>query len=151
VKPSGKGKDMKNTAKTSLEVSPHHVGLSVPDLEASIKWYQEKLGFNLERQVFIQQIPARVAFLVNGGFRIELFEVAGASPLPEARRFPNQDLKTHGTKHLSLGVKDVLKTMEILKNRAVDVAMEGVVEGKPMAFIRDNSGNLIEINKMGRP
>jgi len=31
------------------------------------------------------------------------------------------------------------------------VAMENVVEGKPMAFIRDNSGNLIEINEVGRP
>jgi len=137
--------------KESLEIIPHHVGLSVPDLAASIKWYREKLGFNVEKQLFIEQIPAKIAFLVNGKFRLELFEVAGATRLPEARRFPNQDLMTHGTKHLSLGVKDVRKTMDILKNRGVDVAMESAVEGKPMAFIRDNSGNLIEINEVGRP
>ena len=135
----------------TLEITPHHVGLSVPDLEASIKWYQEKLGFSLEKRIFLEQIPAKIAFLQNGKFRLELFEVAGAAALPEARRSPNQDLMTHGTKHLSLGVKDVRKAMEILKSRGVDVAMENVVEGKPMAFIRDNSGNLIEINEVGRP
>ena len=135
----------------TIKITPHHVGLSVPDLEASIKWYQEKLGFNLEKRVFIEQIPAKIAFLLNGKFRLELFEVAGAAALPEARRSPNQDLMTHGTKHLSLGVKDVRKAMAILKSRGVDVAMENVVEGKPMAFIRDNSGNLIEINEVGRP
>lgn len=134
----------------SLKIIPHHVGLSVPDLAASVKWYEEKLGFKLEKQVFIEQIPAKVAFLTNGDFRIELFEVAGAAPLPEDRRFPNRDLKTHGLKHFSLGVKDVHEAVDILKSRGVDVAMEGVVEGNAMAFIRDNSGNLIEINQVGR-
>jgi methylmalonyl-CoA/ethylmalonyl-CoA epimerase len=135
----------------TIKIAPHHVGLSIPDLEASIKWYQEKLGFSLEKRIFIEQIPAKIAFLLNGKFRLELFEVAGAAALPEARRSPNQDLMTHGTKHLSLGVKDVRKAMAILKSRGVDVAMEDVVEGKPMAFIRDNSGNLIEINEVGSP
>jgi methylmalonyl-CoA/ethylmalonyl-CoA epimerase len=142
---------MKKTAGESFEIIPHHVGLSVSDLEVSVKWYQEKLGFKLEKSLFIEQIPARVAFLVNGDFRLELFELSGAASMPEARRFPDQDLKTHGTKHLSLGVKDVRKTLEILKKRGVDVAMESVVEDKPMAFIRDNSGILIEINEVGRP
>jgi methylmalonyl-CoA/ethylmalonyl-CoA epimerase len=142
---------MKIKASESFEIIPHHVGLSVPDLEASIKWYREKLGFSVEKQLFIEQIPARIAFLVNDKFRLELFEVAGAACLPQERRFPDQDLKTHGTKHLSLGVKDVRKTMDILKNRGVDVAMESVVEDKPMAFIRDNCGNLIEINEVGAP
>jgi methylmalonyl-CoA/ethylmalonyl-CoA epimerase len=137
--------------KKSFGIIPHHVGISVPDLEASVKWYQEKLGFRVEKRQVIQQIPARIAFLVNGDFRIELFEVAGASPLPGDRRIPDRDLKTHGTKHLALGVKDVRQTMEILKSSGVDVAMESAVEGKPMAFIRDNSGNLIEINQVGSP
>jgi methylmalonyl-CoA/ethylmalonyl-CoA epimerase len=77
-----------------------------------------------------------------------LFEVPGAAGLPEERRFPDRDMKTHGIKHFSLGVKNVLKTLVILKKRGVDIAMENVVEGEPMAFIRDNSGNLIEINKI---
>jgi methylmalonyl-CoA/ethylmalonyl-CoA epimerase len=139
------------TSSKELKIIPHHVGLSVPDIAESIKWYQEKLGFTLEKQLLIEQIPAKVAFLLNGDFRIELFELAGAAPLPEDRRFPNRDLMTHGLKHFSLGVKDVRKAMEILKSRGVDVAMESMVEGNAMAFIRDNSGNLIEINQVGAP
>jgi methylmalonyl-CoA/ethylmalonyl-CoA epimerase len=142
---------MKKPAGDPLKMIPHHVGLSVPDLEASIKWYREKLGFDVEKQLSIEHIPARIAFLIKGKFRLELFEVAGAARLPEERRFPDRDLKTHGTKHLALGMKDVRKAMGILKKRGVDVAMESVIEGKPMAFIRDNSGNLIEINEVGSP
>lgn len=134
-----------------IKFIPHHVGFSVPDLEASVKWYQEMLGFKLEKRLFVEQIPAKIAFLVNGKVRVELFEVPGAAPLPAARRIPDEDLKIHGIKHLSLGVKDVKKTLAILKERGVDVAMEREMEGKAMAFIRDNSGNLIEINAMGRP
>jgi methylmalonyl-CoA/ethylmalonyl-CoA epimerase len=142
---------MKKPAGDPLKLIPHHVGISVPDLEASIRWYEEKLDFNLEKRQVIEQIPAKIAFLKNKDFRIELFEVAGATRLPDDRRIPDKDLKTHGTKHLSLGVNDVRKAVEILKSRGVDIAMESVVEGKPMAFIRDNGGNLIEINETGSP
>jgi len=134
-----------------VEIIPHHVGLSVPDLEASAKWYQEILGFSIEKRMEIPPIHAKIVWLKAGEFRVELFQMEGARPLPDDRRIPNQDLMTQGWKHLSLGVKDVRQTVEALKKRGVDIAMESVVEDKAMAFIRDNAGNLIEINQIGEP
>jgi methylmalonyl-CoA/ethylmalonyl-CoA epimerase len=139
----------KKYMKEVIEFVPHHTGLSVPDLKASIEWYQDMLGFTVDKQMDMPFLHAKIAFMKNGEFRIELFEVEGAKALPEDRRYPSKDLMTHGWKHLSLGVKDVKKTLEILKKKGVDVALEGEVNGEAMAFLHDNSGNLIELNKAG--
>ncbi|WP_334184614.1 VOC family protein [Novosphingobium sp.] len=74
----------------------HHGGVSVPDLEAAIAWYGEMLGFALEHRFFIEKANAKAAFVKNGSLRFELFEVVGAAPLPDERRFPPSDLRTHG-------------------------------------------------------
>ncbi|MFC1946102.1 VOC family protein [Chloroflexota bacterium] len=125
---------------------PHHCGISVPDLEASIKWYQEMLGFTVTDRVEIAEARAKIAFLSHGEFSIELFEVEGAAPLPESRRHPNQDVATHGTKHIAFEVADLGSLMEELKQRGVDVAMDIFDVGdKSVAFIRDNSGILLEL------
>jgi methylmalonyl-CoA/ethylmalonyl-CoA epimerase len=133
-------------AKNESGIKPHHLGVSVPDLEASIIWYETMLGFKLEKKMDVPPLNARIAFLNNGSFRIELFQVNGAQPLPESRRQPNTDIATHGTKHLAWEVENVSALMDMLKKKGVDIAMDvGKMENKEMAFIRDNSGNLIEI------
>lgn len=143
---------MNRPEKDSFQLVPQHLGISVPDLEASIAWYREMLGFSLEKRVNIEAIPARIAFMKHGDFRIELFEVERAEPLPEDRRYPDKDLHTHGTKHIALAVQDVPKFVGSLKKRGVDIAMDvNAVENRAMAFIRDNAGNLIEIVESGSP
>lgn len=127
------------------QIRPHHVGISVPDIDAAIGWYQRMLGFELEQRAFIDIIPAQVAFVRCGDFRLELFQVEGAAPLPDERREPNQDVRTHGNKHLCLAVPDVVATVATLRRKGADIVFEKVVQGTAMAFIRDNSGNLLEL------
>jgi len=125
---------------------PLHVGISVPDMPASIAWYEQMLGFRLVSDKYFDQLPARIAFLELGGFSVELFEVPGAAHLPDDRRTPNLDIRTHGTKHVAYAVADLPGLMETLKSKGVDVAMDVFpMEGDLVAFIRDNSGNLIEL------
>jgi len=129
-----------------FEVRPHHCGLSVPDLEAAIRWYREMLGFAVEIRQEISEVPAKGAFLKRGEYRIELFEVPGAAPLPPQRRYVDEDLRTHGTKHMALTVPDVKRALEFLRARGVEVAMEPIeAEGTVACYIRDNSGILIEL------
>jgi methylmalonyl-CoA/ethylmalonyl-CoA epimerase len=127
------------------ELRPHHIGLSVPDLDAAIKWYSEMLGFKLENRLHIDKIPAEVAFLIRGEFRLELFEVEDATSLPEERKLPNSDLHTHGTKHIAFAVADVDAVVETLKQRGVNIVMHMRIHGQPMAFITDNAGILLEL------
>lgn len=124
---------------------PHHFGISVPDLDAAIDWYARMLGFSLESRMTIDKIPAQIAFVRRDGYRIEIFEVPGAAPLPEARRVPNLDLRTHGNKHMCFEVPDVPQAVAALRAHGADIAFELVVDGNPTAFIRDVCGNLIEL------
>lgn len=140
-------------AKTDeFKLVPHHCGISVPDLEAAIAWYRDTLGFSVIARQTLDVVSAKIAFLQHGDFLIELFEVANASPLPEERRQPNRDIRTHGTKHIAFAVDDVPKFINSLKQRGADIAMDVNMMGdKAMAFIRDNAGNLIEIVETGSP
>jgi methylmalonyl-CoA/ethylmalonyl-CoA epimerase len=122
----------------------HHGGVSVPDLEASIAWYRDVLSFELEKCFPIHQIPAKVALMRKGELRFELFEVPGAAPASSDRGYPDLDLRTHGTKHLAFVVADVHAFARELKNRGADVVVVNDFEFGSNAFIRDNSGNLIE-------
>ena len=36
-----------------FDLTPHHVGISIPDLDAAIAWYGAMLGFTVERQMEI--------------------------------------------------------------------------------------------------
>ena len=130
----------------SIDLRPHHCALSIPDLEASIAWYECMLGFTEEQRFTVPELSLRAAFVRRGDFRIELFQLAGAAPLPAQRRDPNEDLLTHGTKHMAFQVSDVRAAMASLKRRGVDVAWDVFeLDGVAAAFIRDNAGNLIEL------
>ncbi|MFT3905446.1 MAG: VOC family protein [Steroidobacteraceae bacterium] len=135
----------------SIEFWHHHIGVSVPDLEASIEWYGRMLGFRLERRLELPQVPAKIAVLRNGPMHIELFEVQGAAALPEQRRVPDEDLKTHGNKHGCFAVADAIAVADELRARGADVVWaKKFPNGGANCFIRDNAGNLIEFMQAPR-
>jgi methylmalonyl-CoA/ethylmalonyl-CoA epimerase len=131
-------------SRAPLEFSHHHGGVSVPDLEASIRWYAEVLDFEVERRFDIPAIPAKVAMIRRGPLRIELFEVPGAAALPPERRVPNLDVRTHGNKHVAFAVADVDAFAAELERRGADIVFVAHHPFGSNIFIRDNAGNLIE-------
>jgi len=127
-------------------VGPHHVGISVADLDESIAWYERALGFKLEAVVGVPEDDGRVAMLEQHGFRVELFELPGAAPLPPARREPPSDLRTHGVKHLAYRVSDIEAWQERLRALGADIVWDvRVHEDVMVLFVRDNTGNLVEL------
>jgi len=133
--------------KPGLDIAFHHVGISVADLDASIAWYREMLGF--EEVLRMKEDAANkmeIGHIRRGNCYIELFEVEGAQPLPEYRRDPSADLRVHGLKHFGLEVASVHAAVEALRAKGVDVAMGPVdTPGVCFVFIRDNSGNTLEL------
>lgn len=126
----------------ALPLGFHHGGVSVPDLDEAISWYDEILGFALERRF---EVPgAKAAYLLRDGLRIELFQAEGAAPLPEARRHPRSDLLTHGNKHVAFSVGDYDRFRSRLVTKGIEIVLDvGELFGRGF-FIRDNSGNVIE-------
>jgi methylmalonyl-CoA/ethylmalonyl-CoA epimerase len=129
------------------QVRPHHVGVSVADLEASIAWHERFLGFTLENVVPVPEDDGRVAMLVSdGGFKVELFELPGAAPLPDERRHPATDLRTHGIKHVAYEVNGIEAWQTRLQDLGADIVWDvRVHEDVKVLFLRDNSGNLVEL------
>lgn len=122
----------------------HHGGVSVPSLEDAIRWYRDVLGFEVERRFHIAAAAADAAMIKRGPLRFELFQVAGAKPLPEERRHPPSDLLTHGNKHLAFRIENLDEFVACVEAKGADIAFvvrEAFGRG---CFLRDCAGNLIE-------
>ncbi|MBA4089021.1 MAG: VOC family protein [Sphingobium sp.] len=122
----------------------HHGGVSVPSLDEAIDWYSRVLGFTIEKRFSIAAARAQAAMLRKGPLRFELFEVEGAAPLPDDRRHPPSDLKTHGNKHVAFRVADLEDFLIEMAAKQADIAFvvrEAFGKG---CFLRDCAGNLIE-------
>jgi catechol 2,3-dioxygenase-like lactoylglutathione lyase family enzyme len=122
----------------------HHGGVSVPSLEEAINWYGHVLGFEVEKRFRIEPAKANAAMIRKGALRMELFEVEGASPLPESRRMPIPDLKTHGNKHVAFQVTDLEAFLAEMETKGSDIAFVVREEFGSGCFVRDCAGNLIE-------
>ena len=139
--------DAHKDAAIGFELAWNHVALSVSNIAESIAWYEKMLGF--KGTVRGQPNPnARqiVADLRRGNITIELFQVADAAPLPESRRNPSEDFRTHGVKHFGFEVKNLPAVLAELKAKGVKMAFEmRDTPTESFAFISDNAGNAIEL------
>ena len=129
-----------------FDIQIDHVGISVGNLEESVDWYVEMLGFELVRPINRNPDSATTtAHIRRGNFTIELFEIEGAAPLPEYRRDPSADLRVHGLAHFAFEVDDALATMEALESKGVEIVLRPREDGGPaFFFVSDNSGNTFE-------
>lgn len=129
-----------------MQLEPLHVGISVTDMDQAIAWYGENLDFHLVKDDgFLPPLGARVCFLRQGDFQIELFQYQDPKPLPPDRRHPNTDLQTVGTKHIAFGVSDLETLKARLTANGVEIAHEVNMNGDHVLFIRDCCGSLIEL------
>lgn len=128
-------------------IKPHHIGISVVDLDESIAWYHRMLGFEVVRRMAQDSNPKMIyALLRSGDCFLELFQIADDKPLPEYRRDPTEDLYVQGIKHFAYQVRDAHAAAADLKAKGAEIAM-GPVENPNVVFvfIRDNSGNCFEL------
>lgn len=127
------------------DIRPLHLGISVESIEASARWYGEMLGFVLISDTYMPALESRVAFLREpGGFELELFQHDRTHPLPPERRWPNEDIRTQGTKHICFAHPDVPALLSRLRAKGAEVVLEQEIKGKAMGFVRDNNGVLLE-------
>ena len=137
----------------SFTITPHHIGISVPNAEESAAWYKKMLGFEVVARMGEDGVnKMKVVHISRGDAYIELFEVEGAKPLPDYRRDPSTDFTVHGLKHFAFTVTDAMAAFKELREKGAEIAMEprdlpGIIFG----FVRDNAGNCFEILQYKTP
>lgn len=132
-------------------LTPLHVGLSVSDMDRSIRWYRKALGFELLRDGYEPFLSARVTFLRHPcGLELELFQYDAPKPMPDERRTPNTDLQTIGTKHLCFHHPDVAGFLAGIPDP--DIAAGPLdMHGDVVVFLRDPDGILLEFIQSSKP
>ena len=128
-----------------FDIALDHVALSVPDIAQSEAWYQEMFGFKEVRRGG-QPNGMQTALIQRGDIKIELFQLPGAAPLPDSRRDPSEDFRTHGLKHFAFRVNDVRAALAQLQAKGVKVVFAlRDYPGAAFAFVSDNAGNAVEL------
>ena len=113
--------------------------LSVADIEASGKWYAEKLGLTVEMRT--KSNKTSVIVLSGNGLTVELLRH------DDAMNLGKDPLLAHGFVKAGLVVEHLDETLTELKARDVQIAYGPYpAKAKTMAnfIIRDNASNLIQ-------
>ncbi len=134
--------DAATTDGPTFAITANHVGISVPDLDASIAWYHRMLGFELVQTMSKDADPKmNFALIRRGDFNLELFQVDEDRPMPDYRFDPTADLYVHGVKHLAFQVDDAeAAARELAAKGAKSCSARSWARGRPTCSWRTTRG-----------
>jgi len=120
-----------------------------PDLDRSIEFYTQVLGFKLARRVAYPspgkgEAGREIAYLTLGDIMLEFLEHRATEQAGIVQRDPNQ----MGVKLVALRVDDMVKTLEELKDHGIEPSWgpnPGATFDGMRAEIKDPHGNSIEL------
>ncbi len=124
-----------------------NVAISVSNIDESVEWYEDKLGFQLQNRRKVST-GIEIALIEKNGFFIDLIYIAGSENLEGSPKEPPEHLKVQGLRNLVFWVDDLKSADAQLKSKGVELIWESryipEVETSVTNF-RDNNGNLIAI------
>jgi catechol 2,3-dioxygenase-like lactoylglutathione lyase family enzyme len=132
----------------SLSARPHHVALSVADLDSQHRWYQLAFGLNaIVEQLDLPELNVRTVVLrASSGLQLELIEREGSRP--QSFTDPLQASLTQGFGHWALELDDLDEAFAFLSAEGaepVSPPASAVQPGARFAYVRDPEGNLLEL------
>lgn len=137
-----------------------HVGICVADLERSLAFYRDLLGFEqrsrapfagapVDRLLGLDGVQLDAAWLERDGTRLELLHFAGPGTQPDAAPRP---MNRTGFTHLSLRVEDLDGALGRLRDAGAHVLDETRFDdrehGIAAVFVLDPDGTRIELVQM---
>ncbi len=137
--------------------SMNHVGLSVADMQHSLKFYRDYFGMELlmnldiaddriARVIGIEEAKCKIVHLKLGETILELFEYTN----PRGEKFaPKMRQCDIGFSHIGFEVNDIHRHIEELKQMGVEMLGE-IVEFRPgvwVAYFRGPDGEVVEFRQ----
>lgn len=131
-------------------VTVYGFAFTVKDLDRSVKWYHDILGFNKENEETfdINGKKAKIAFMELAHVKLEMLQVEGGHRIEAIFAAPPDHLLPIGNKTLILQVPDLsLATRELEEKGVTFEWKEMDLSGNGMrnTMIRDMDGNLVSI------
>ena len=144
--------DARPALSSALVTAIDHVGIAVPDLDASIKWYHDNLGMIVLHEEINEEQGVREAMLAVGdsGSCIQLL-----APLrPDSPIGKFLDRQGPGIQQMAYRVDDIDAVSATLRERGVRLLYEapkGGTAGSRVNFIhpKDAGGVLVELVQPG--
>jgi glyoxylase I family protein len=136
----------KKISKMPVFYFPHHISISVKNLDESEKFYR-LFGFKKVYEWTAKDKSLAISHLKSRSFILEIFCYADFRELPEFSRDITTDLPVLGVKHFALKVLSIKKAREDLINKGVTPHTE-ITQGKTEIqyfFVKDPNGILLEI------
>jgi lactoylglutathione lyase len=122
----------------------HHHGIAVVDLEGSVAWYCEKMGFAVEKRFALPEAHLEIAKLIApSGVRIELLKSSRKGLRAGRRSGPDEP----GAEHLCFEVEDIEQAAAEVRKRGITLLQEPTMieaSGEKNCWISDLEGNMIE-------
>lgn len=119
----------------------HHVAVICSDYQKSKEFYVEKLGFEIENEVFREERNSyKLDLKVAGIYQIELFSFPNP---PERVNSP----EARGLRHLAFEVDNVEKTVAELNEKGIETEPIRIDEitGKKFIFFKDPDNLPLEV------
>lgn len=124
----------------------HHVGISVENLEESMRFYKEIFGFEKETVRDRPDLGGKQAILKREkkDLILELFDLEPKTD----RKDDYLDLNTLGFKHISFQVDNIEKFYKMVKERGIETTELATGSTSKYFFLKDRDGNVLEIMQL---
>jgi methylmalonyl-CoA epimerase len=126
-----------------------HIGVAVKDLQATLAFYRDALGLEIEPPEDVPSEAVRAHFVPVGESRLELLEATS----PESALAAFVQKRGPGLHHITLRVDDIAAAIARLKERGarlIDEQPRPGAEGSLVAFVHPSAaqGVLVELKQM---
>lgn len=125
----------------------HHVGIVVSDLQKSLDWYRENLGFTELSRDYIADQDLTIVYVQAGETELELFSKGGSRALRSEETDLGASFQFQGLRHLCFEVENPDDAWSRATELGLDLAnapTQNEALGVRYCFVRDPDGILIE-------
>jgi catechol 2,3-dioxygenase-like lactoylglutathione lyase family enzyme len=142
---------MSSTTDLGFALSLHNITITVSDLDAAVRWWEQVFGLHETARSRFDAIDADVAYVEGHGVRLELLQPAHPYRVADMFLDPPEHIRPIGNKALVFRVDDLAAVTGRFKDLGVTIVWDqlDLGDGSVSTAIRDTDGNFINVFQAG--
>jgi len=124
-----------------INMKVHHVAITVNNLEESVNFYTQVLGFEIAKKFSREDMRAYATFIKLNDFQIELWQFQDM----KENSNPLNNIKVRGIRHIAFEVDNLKDTISKLTNKGLEFSEPKLgASGHNYSFTTDPNGVALE-------